>query len=72
MKSYGECRYISISLDLGSRWRSVISFTPRLLYPPPLRKELQVPVRYETGKAERLVWAICRKEEMFGSAKNRT
>jgi hypothetical protein len=27
-----EQKYSSIFLDLGTRWRSVVSFTPRLLY----------------------------------------
>jgi hypothetical protein len=33
MKVYGEWRYSSTILDLSTRWRWVISFKPRLLYP---------------------------------------
>jgi hypothetical protein len=29
----GEWRYIFTFLDLGTRWRLVVSFTPRPLYP---------------------------------------
>jgi hypothetical protein len=32
MKTYGEWRYRSVILDLSTRRRSVVSFTPRLLY----------------------------------------
>jgi hypothetical protein len=32
MKTYGEWRYGSTILDLGTRWRSVVSFTPLPLY----------------------------------------
>jgi hypothetical protein len=28
MKKYGERRYNSVILDLGTRWRLVVSFTP--------------------------------------------
>jgi hypothetical protein len=33
MKTYREWKYSSTIPDLGTRWRRVISFTPRLLYP---------------------------------------
>jgi hypothetical protein len=33
MKAYGEWRYSSTILDLGTGWRRVVSFTPRPLYP---------------------------------------
>jgi hypothetical protein len=33
MKTYGEWKYNSTIPDLSTRWRRVISFTPRLLYP---------------------------------------
>jgi hypothetical protein len=32
MKAYWGCR--GVALDLGTRWRWVVSFTPRSLYPP--------------------------------------
>jgi hypothetical protein len=32
MKTYGERRYSTTILDLGTRWRWVVSFTPRPLY----------------------------------------
>jgi hypothetical protein len=41
MKTYGEWKYSSTILDLGTRWRQVISFTPRPLYH---RKEQSVPI----------------------------
>jgi hypothetical protein len=34
MKTYGEWRYSSTFLDLDTRWRWVVSFTPLPLYPP--------------------------------------
>jgi hypothetical protein len=33
MKAYGEWMYITYFLDLGTSWISVVSFTPRPLYP---------------------------------------
>jgi hypothetical protein len=33
MKTYGEWRYSSTILDLGTSWRWVVSFTPRPLFP---------------------------------------
>jgi hypothetical protein len=33
MKMYWECRYNSTILDLGTRWRCVVSFTSLPLYP---------------------------------------
>jgi hypothetical protein len=33
MKTYGEWRYSSTILDLGTRWRWVVSFTPLPLCP---------------------------------------
>jgi hypothetical protein len=33
MRTYGEWRYSSIILDPGTRWRWVVGFTPRPLYP---------------------------------------
>jgi hypothetical protein len=35
MKIYGECRYTSAILDLGTRWKRVVSFRPRPLLPRP-------------------------------------
>jgi hypothetical protein len=32
MKTYGEWRYSSTILDLGTRWRWMVSITPRQLY----------------------------------------
>jgi hypothetical protein len=37
-----EWRYSFTVLDLGTRWRSVVSNTPQLLYPP--GKEPPVPI----------------------------
>jgi hypothetical protein len=33
MKAYWGSRGISPLIDLGTTWRGVVSFTPRLLYP---------------------------------------
>jgi hypothetical protein len=33
MQIYWECRYNSIILDLGTRWRGVVSFMPLPFYP---------------------------------------
>jgi hypothetical protein len=33
MKAYGEWRYSSIILELGTRWRWMVNFTPLPLYP---------------------------------------
>ena len=35
----GEWMYSSTIIDIGSRWRSVVSFTPRLRYPVDRRLE---------------------------------
>jgi hypothetical protein len=32
MKTYGRAEYSSTVLDVGSRWRLAVSFTPRPLY----------------------------------------
>jgi hypothetical protein len=36
---------------LGTRWMSVVSFTTRLLYPPPPGKEPTLPIEWEAGWA---------------------
>jgi hypothetical protein len=42
MKTYGEWSYSSTILDLGTRWRSVVSFKPLPLYPRyPLDRRLR-------------------------------
>jgi hypothetical protein len=33
MTTYGGVKYSSTILDLGTRWRKVVSFRPRPLYP---------------------------------------
>jgi hypothetical protein len=49
MKTYGEYRYSTKILDLGTRWKWVVSFTPRPLHPwgkspnYPLERRLGVP-----------------------------
>jgi hypothetical protein len=46
MKTYGEWWYNSTNLDLDTRWRSVVSFMPRPLYPQyPLDRRLGGPKR---------------------------
>jgi hypothetical protein len=47
MKTYGDWRYSSTILDLASRWKLVVNFTHRPLYPP--RKEPLISIGYETG-----------------------
>jgi hypothetical protein len=57
MKTYGEWRYSSTFLDLGTRWRRVVSFTPLQLLPT--GKELRVPIGYEAGWALALPGIKC-------------
>jgi len=47
-------------LDISSRGRWVVSFTPRPLYRP--GKEPLVPIRWEAGWAPKPVWTRWRKE----------
>jgi hypothetical protein len=41
----GEWRYSSNILDLGTRWRCVVSFTPRSLYPRLKRPHYKLDMR---------------------------
>jgi hypothetical protein len=41
LKMYGKWNYTSIILNLGTRWRWVVSFTPLSLYP---KKRPPVPI----------------------------
>jgi hypothetical protein len=53
-------RYSSTRLELGTRWRWVVSFTPLPLYPP--EKVLPLPIGLEAGWAPETVWTLLRRE----------
>jgi hypothetical protein len=40
-------------LNFGTRWRLIVNFMPRLLYP---REKTAVPIEEEVGWAPELVW----------------
>jgi hypothetical protein len=60
-----EWRYSSTILNLGTKWRWVASFAPRLFCPPP-------PVGEEDGWVSGLVWTMWRREKFVVPAGNRT
>jgi hypothetical protein len=60
----GEQRHSSTILDLGTRWRRVVSFTPRLLQPPG-KSPPPVPINYEGGWALEPVWSSWRREKSW-------
>jgi hypothetical protein len=57
-------------LDLGTRWRWVVSFTPRPLYPP--GKEPLLPIGQEAGWSPEPVWTRGWGEKFPGSTWTRT
>jgi hypothetical protein len=65
----GEWRYSSAFLDLGTKWRGVVSFTPRPLYPRgknplhPLHRRLSGP-QSRTGR--------CGEEKNLTPTENQT
>jgi hypothetical protein len=61
---------MSTILDLGTRWRCVVSFTPRPLYPP--RKQPSIPIEQEAGWALDPVWTLWSREEYLSPVGNRT
>jgi hypothetical protein len=65
----GEWWYSSAFLDLGTRWRWVVSFTPLLLFS--LKKEPLVPVGQEDGWTPEPVRTI-QREETFCTSGNQT
>jgi hypothetical protein len=63
LRPMGEWMYIHLCiLDLATSWWSVVRFTPRLLHPPPLPKDLPVPIRWEAGWAPEPAWTTWRGE----------
>jgi hypothetical protein len=56
----GEWGYSSNLLDLGTRWRWAVSFTPLPLYPP--GKEPPVPIGQKAEWAPESVWTLWRRE----------
>jgi hypothetical protein len=67
-----EWRYTSTTLDLSTRLRCVVSFTPMPLYPLALRKGSLVPIGLNAWWASELVWTLCRRERSLVPVKNRT
>jgi hypothetical protein len=59
---WGERRYISTILDLGTRWRWAVSFTPRPLYSR--RKSPGYPLYRRLGWAPGPVWTLRRRENL--------
>jgi hypothetical protein len=57
----GEWTYSSTILDLGTRWRWVVSFTPLPHYPPGTQPT--VPIREEAGWALEPVLTLWRREK---------
>lgn len=49
-------------LNLSTRWRWVISFTPRPLYP---RKRRAGPIHYEVGWAPETAWTCLRRKNLL-------
>jgi hypothetical protein len=62
-------RYSSNFLDLGTRWRWAVRFTPLPLYPP--GKSPAVSIGQEAGWSPESVWTLWRREKSF-NAGNRT
>jgi hypothetical protein len=59
-RDMGKCRYSSTILVLGTRWRWVVSFISRPVYPP--GKESPVPIGWKTGWAPHSVWTLWSRE----------
>jgi hypothetical protein len=58
-----EWRCRSTFLDLGTRWRWVVSFMPLLFYP--LGRQLLVPIGLEAGWDPKSVWMLWRREKSY-------
>jgi hypothetical protein len=70
MKAYSGSRGIApLILNLSTRWRWVVNFTPQLLYP---QKISLVPIDYDAGWAPEPVWTFCRREKCSVCATVRT
>ena len=61
MKHIGEIEGMALlTLNLGTRWRWVVSFTLRPLYP---RNRTPMPIEWEAWLAEEPVWTLWRREK---------
>ena len=70
MKAYsGRRRTAPLILKLGTRWRSVVNFTPRPLYP---RERKPVPTKLDAVWAPDLVWTFCKREKSLATTGIRT
>jgi hypothetical protein len=49
-------------LDLGTKWRQVVNFTPLLFYP---RETTPVPIKQEAGRAPQPVWTFWRRKKLL-------
>jgi hypothetical protein len=67
----GESRYSSTFLDLGIRWRWVVSYIPLPLYNPSPGKESLVPIGQLAGWAPESVWML-RAREKSCTVRNQT
>jgi hypothetical protein len=56
---------LSLTLNVGTCWRQVVSFTPWLLYH---WVGTFILIRYEVGLAPDLIWIIRRREKSFDPA----
>jgi hypothetical protein len=65
----GEWMYSSTIIDLGTRWRWVVSFMPRPLYP-----DEKAPVTHWIGGwiTPELVWTLLSGEKYLALARSRT
>jgi hypothetical protein len=68
LKTYGEWRYSSTILDMGTRWRCCQLHTAAALPPG---KESPVPIGWEAGWALEPVCALWSREKSFTPARNR-
>jgi hypothetical protein len=66
----GKWRYSSAILDLGTRWRWLVSFMLRPLYIRGNSPSYSLDRRL--GGAPEPVWAMWRMEKLFAAAENRT
>jgi hypothetical protein len=56
-------------LNLGTRWRSVVSFTDWLIYP---LESTPLPIEWKAGWARESVWTLWRREKSVASTGFRT
>jgi hypothetical protein len=65
----GEWRYSSNILDLGTRWRRVVSFTPRPLYPRGKSRQYLLDRRLGGSQSRS---GRCGEEKNLAPARNKT